>query len=61
MPNRVDLESDWIDKDLVEALELLGHDTGLRSSVGIVQAIAIEGQVLKPASDPRKGGVAAGY
>ena len=61
MPNRVDIESDWIDKDLVEALELLGHDTGLRISVGIVQAIAIEGQVLKPASDPRKGGVAAGY
>lgn len=61
MPNRVELESDWNDKDLVEALELLGHDTGLRSSIGIVQAIAIDGQVLKPASDTRKGGVAAGY
>jgi len=60
MPNRVDFEASWSDQHTVEILEHKGHETGKRTTVGVVQAIAIDGNLLKPASDPRKGGVASG-
>ena len=37
-----------------------GHEIKTRRDIGIVQAIAIEGSIQRPASDPRKGGKPAG-
>ncbi|MBC8522876.1 gamma-glutamyltransferase [PVC group bacterium] len=60
MPDKIYFESSWNDPITSSSLQSKGHETTNRKTVGVVQAIAIEGVFLKPASDPRKGGVAAG-
>ncbi|MDP6542252.1 MAG: gamma-glutamyltransferase, partial [Phycisphaerales bacterium] len=60
MPDKIYFESSWNDHITLSSLQSKGHETTNRKTVGVVQAIAIEGVFLKPASDPRKGGVAAG-
>ena len=60
MPDKVYFEELWDDKVVIDAIQSKGHETTTRKTVGVVQAISIDGNVLKPASDPRKGGVASG-
>ena len=61
MPDRLDFEELWSDGHVVERLESIGHETGIRPSVGKVQMIEIrQDGVILPASDPRKGGRPAG-
>jgi len=60
MPDKVYFEEMWNDQTTVNSLQNKGHETALRKTVGVVQAIAIDGNLLKPASDPRKGGIASG-
>ncbi|MDP7009342.1 MAG: gamma-glutamyltransferase [Phycisphaerales bacterium] len=59
-PDQVYLEEVWNDTRVEESLREKGHTTTTRPTVGVVQAISIEGRNLKPASDPRKGGSASG-
>lgn len=61
MPDKVYFEEAWDDQAIVDSLLRKGHETTTRKTVGVVQAIAIDGDVLKPASDHRKGGLAAGF
>ncbi len=61
MPNKVYFEEVWDDHAIVDSLMRKGHETTNRKTVGVVQAIAIDGGLLKPASDPRKGGVSSGF
>ena len=60
MPDKVYIEELWDDQAIVDSLQHKQHQTTIRQTVGVVQAIAIDGNLLKPASDPRKGGVASG-
>ena len=61
MPDRLDFEEAWANGDAIEAVEATGHATGRRPSVGKVQMIEITPDgLIRPASDPRKGGVPAG-
>ena len=60
-PDRLDFEEVWSDSSTIEAMEALGHETGRRPSVGKVQVIEITpAGLIKPGSDPRKGGEPAG-
>lgn len=43
------------------ALEAIGHETAETGAVGVVQAIVVHEDGYEPASDPRKGGRAAGW
>jgi gamma-glutamyltranspeptidase len=43
-----------------ESLQSKGHEFKERGHIGVVQVIQIDGGVMKPASDPRKGGSPAG-
>jgi gamma-glutamyltranspeptidase/glutathione hydrolase len=62
MPDVVQFEEAWTDGELISELEAMGHATSRRPSVGKVQVIEIspDGDIM-PASDPRKGGVPAGW
>jgi gamma-glutamyltranspeptidase/glutathione hydrolase len=61
MPDRLDFEEVWTDDAVLEAVEGFGHVTGRRASIGVVQLIEITPEgLIRPASDPRKGGVPDG-
>jgi len=60
IPDKVYFEKSWRDNRTVHSLQNKGHETTTRHTVGVVQGIAIEDGILKPASDPRKGGSAMG-
>jgi len=60
-PNKLYFEESWINQLTSDSLIAKGHVIDTRTTVGVVQAIAIEGNILKPASDPRKGGVSCGF
>ena len=61
MPDRLDFEEAWGDDETIDELEAIGHATGRRASIGKVQLIEITPDgLIRPASDPRKGGVPAG-
>jgi len=62
-PDHVSLEPVGFPRDVVNALEGLGHTTRLDSDVGGVQAIAIDPTtgLRLGASDPREDGAALGY
>ena len=60
-PNKLYFEESWIDQLTSDSLIARGHEIDKRITVGVVQAIAIDGNILKPASDPRKGGVSCGF
>lgn len=61
LPNRVYFEEDSKDVPTEEFLQGIGHETTERTSIGVVQVIKLKDGVMKPASDPRKGGKPAGY
>jgi gamma-glutamyltranspeptidase/glutathione hydrolase len=62
MPDVVQFEEAWMDAGMIESLEAMGHATSRRASVGKVQVIEVmPSGIIVPASDPRKGGVPAGW
>ena len=61
MPDVLQFEDRWQDASSVLALKRLGHTTGRRDEVGVVQLIHIRSDGIDAASDPRKGGAPAGY
>jgi gamma-glutamyltranspeptidase/glutathione hydrolase len=62
MPDVVQFEKAWTDAGMIESLEAMGHATKRRASVGKVQVIEVmPSGIIVPASDPRKGGVPAGW
>ena len=62
LPDTLQFEEAWTPGGLIEAMEARGHVTGRRDSVGVVQVVEVlPSGIKRPASDPRKGGKAAGY
>ena len=59
LPDQVYFEED-ISRKVQESLQTKGHETKVRGHIGVVQVIQIDDGVMKPASDPRKGGRPAG-
>jgi len=60
LPNRVYFEKGSKDVATEAYLKIVGHETAQRASIGVVQLIEMRDGVMKPASDPRKGGKPAG-
>ena len=60
LPDVLQFEAAWTDDDLA-AMRARGHETGRRDEIAVVQLIVIGADGVRPASDPRKGGVPAGY
>jgi gamma-glutamyltranspeptidase/glutathione hydrolase len=60
MPDVLQFEDRWADESTIAALQRLGHSTGRRADVGVVQMITIDSAGIRAASDPRKGGRPAG-
>ncbi len=61
-PNVLGLEKPLFESDATSALKALGHEVKARGDVSHTQAIRILPDGSKqPASDPRKGGIPAGY
>ena len=62
MPDRLYIEQERYPTDLSQALNEFGHQTDQTQSVGNVQLIFVDDRgIIHAASDPRKGGVPAGY
>jgi gamma-glutamyltranspeptidase/glutathione hydrolase len=59
-PNRVYVEGFYRDHGVESHLLALGYEVKPRSNIGVVQVIEVEKGIMKPASDPRKGGKPAG-
>ncbi len=60
-PDTLDLEDPLREGGLPTQLRELGHNTSRRKAVGTIQIIRRMPGGWQPASDPRKGGVPAGY
>lgn len=60
MPNVLQFERRWEDRKTMRALRKLGHETGRRDEVGVVQLIRIDREGIRAACDGRKGGRPAG-
>jgi gamma-glutamyltranspeptidase/glutathione hydrolase len=60
MPNVLQFEHRWTDESTIRAMQRLGHETGRRDDVGVVQMITVGATGIRAASDPRKGGRPAG-
>ena len=60
-PDVLQFEQQWPEPAVIEALERLGHRTGWREEIGVVQMIGVSDDGIHAASDPRKGGAPAGY
>ncbi len=60
LPDRVYVEKNYRDTALEAHLSSVGYNIKQRSNIGVVQVIQIEDVLMKPASDPRKGGKPAG-
>ena len=61
LPDVLVFEDGWPDRRTIETLEALGHRSGRRSEIGVVQIITVGVDGIRAASDPRKGGAAAGW
>jgi len=61
LPDVVQFEERWTDAGLIDGLEAMGHASRRRPTVGKVQIIEITASGIKPASDPRKEGMPAGW
>lgn len=62
MPRTISFESRWNPEALREQLEARGHATALIDTIGTVQIISVDDDlVIRAASDPRKGGHPAGH
>jgi gamma-glutamyltranspeptidase/glutathione hydrolase len=60
-PDVLEFEPGWGDAALIEALRGMGHETGCRPEIGVVQIVQSGPAGVRAASDPRKGGAPAGY
>jgi len=60
LPDSVYVEEQYPNVTIENALEQVGYSIKKRSNIGVVQVIQREAEMLKPASDPRKGGRPAG-
>ena len=60
LPDEIRVEK-GIGRDTVKILEGMGHKVSLKRSMGAASSIMLENGVLYGASDPRRGGLAAGY
>ena len=61
MPETLQFEPAWQDNMAFSELERRGHSLGQRPDVGHVQIVTVDEDGVRAASDPRKGGEAAGY
>ncbi len=61
LPDVLVFEDGWSDRASIEALEALGHRSGRRRDIGVVQLISVGDDGIRAASDPRKGGAPAGW
>jgi gamma-glutamyltranspeptidase/glutathione hydrolase len=61
LPDVLQFEEQWTDEETIAALGGLGHGTGRREDVGMVQIIRAGPDGIRAASDPRKGGSPAGF
>jgi gamma-glutamyltranspeptidase/glutathione hydrolase len=61
LPDVLLFEDGWTDRASIEALEALGHQSGRRRDIGVVQLISVGDDGIRAASDPRKGGAPAGW
>lgn len=62
LPDVLQFEQEWTADGVVDAMESMGHSTGRRDGVGVVQVVEVlpDGR-KRAASDPRKGGMPAGH
>ena len=60
LPDRVYVESQYRDTVLESVLTEIGYEVKTRPNIGVVQVLQVEDSLIKPASDPRKGGRPAG-
>jgi gamma-glutamyltranspeptidase/glutathione hydrolase len=60
LPDRVYVEDTLREGELHSHLLAVGYEVKPRPTIGVVQVIHVDDGVIKPASDPRKGGKPAG-
>ena len=60
LPDKVYFEAQYKDAELESVLTEIGYEIKTRPNIGVVQVIQVEDGLMKPASDPRKGGIPAG-
>lgn len=60
-PDQLELERDWGDRAVRRRLLGLGHRIVVSRGVGVVQVVVVTDRGVEAASDPRKGGRAAGH
>ena len=61
IPNRVYFEEDTMKPYIADHMSHIGHWWLSRKDIGVVQVILVEDGVMKPYSDPRKGGEPSGF
>ncbi|MHC4949153.1 MAG: gamma-glutamyltransferase [Planctomycetota bacterium] len=61
MPDELQFERRWTDEHVIDVLAAAGHRTGRREGVGKIVVVRVDGDGLRAASDPRKGGRPAGH
>jgi gamma-glutamyltranspeptidase/glutathione hydrolase len=61
LPDKIDYENQALSMDVKENLQKRGHTIGDKRILGRVEAIAIEGDFIFGATDPRGFGAAIGY
>jgi len=61
LPQIVYVEKEYRNNALETYLAKIGYEIRPRSNIGVVQVILLDEGLMKPASDPRKGGKHAGY
>ncbi len=61
LPNRVYFEEDTMKSYIADHMNRIGHQWSRRKNIGVVQVILVEDGVMKPYSDPRKGGEPSGF
>jgi len=59
-PDILYFEDDWSDQAAIDTMEALGHRSGRRADIGVVQLIGVRDDGIHAASDPRKGGAPDG-
>ncbi len=60
LPDMVYIEEEYRDEEVESQLTEIGYKVKSRQNIGVVQVLQIEDGLIKPASDPRKGGKPAG-
>ncbi len=60
LPDRVYVEEAYRDAELELQFMNIGYEVKPRSNIGVVQVLQMKDGLMKPASDPRKGGKPAG-